>query len=103
MKRVLQALLSILLLSPLVGCVVGQSVSMSSDLAHEKAAFGFSITTLVVADNRPYVLSGNKEPYYIGKYRTRVGIPFDVSTDGNIALSELIRSDLDKRLAPEQR
>jgi hypothetical protein len=99
MKRLLQALLSILFFSQLVGCVIGQSVSMSSNLEQEKAAYGLSITTLVVTDDRPYVLSGNKEPYYIGKYRSRVGIPFDVSTNGNVPLSELIRSDLDRRLA----
>ncbi len=61
-----------------------------------------------VVDNRPYIVSGNKEPSFVGLMRSGVGIPYDVHTAskkafaqevGETACRSLIRSGF--RCAPE--
>jgi hypothetical protein len=51
-----------------------------------------------VSDDRPYVVSGDKPPYFIGKYRAGFGIPYDVSTDDHVPLKDVIEKDLSRRL-----
>ena len=43
---------------------------------------------LLVADKRPYVLSGNKEPSFVGLQRGGFGNPFDVTTVSGSPLSK---------------
>ena len=79
------------------GCVVGQSIEMVP-ASSPQASSAIDSQNIQVKDERTYVVSGDKAPYYIGKYRAGLGIPYDVTTDGNVPLSELIKSALTERL-----
>jgi hypothetical protein len=47
-----------------------------------------------VHDERPYVKSGDKAPYFIGKYRGGFGNPWDVTTQDKQPLAGLLQRDL---------
>ena len=77
----------------LAGCVVGQKLPM--DYAAEAVAVDEANSVRVqVTDRRPYVLSGDKEPSFIGKYRAGFGNPWDVSTEGDVPLADVLAADL---------
>lgn len=98
--RTLLKLLS-LALSPLVlaGCVAGQSLQTTYQAPEaEVQATGPSVA-LKVTEDRPYVTSGDKPPYFIGKYRAGFGNPWDVSTENNEPLVDILRRDLAIELA----
>lgn len=98
--RTLLKLLS-LVLSPLVlaGCVAGQSLQTTYQAPEaEVQATGPSVA-LKVTEDRPYVTSGDKPPYFIGKYRAGFGNPWDVSTENNEPLVDILRRDLAIELA----
>jgi hypothetical protein len=80
----------------ITGCAVNQQINqvyVPSGVGDiEKAAF-FSVSVLVT-DDRPYVLSGEKEACYIGKYRAGFGNPWDVRTKDKRPLAEEIKRDL---------
>ena len=76
----------IFLASFLVGCAVGNTYDYSRaniDLAVQ----GDSELGLAVIDQRPYVLSGDKKPNFIGLQRGGFGNPFNVSTESGRALA----------------
>lgn len=104
MKESFQALRfaqSVLMLAAalvLAGCVVGQELDFEYEASAMHAVGDGSAVTLNVTDDRPYVTSGDKPPYYIGQYRAGFGIPYDVSTDGDQPLAEVIDRDLRKEL-----
>jgi hypothetical protein len=103
MKIMRLAFLSIMVIATtmlLQGCVVGQSIDMSDPDAGGVVNSQAYRQNLVVKDLRPYVVSGKKAPYFIGKYRAGLGIPYDVSTDGDVPLSRVLHSDLSLR--PDQ-
>jgi len=84
----------------LVGCVVGQSLDIdyeATSTAVPLESRGISVT-LSVEDERPYVLSAEKPRYYIGQYRAGFGIPYDVSTEGEVPLAELLHQDMSEEL-----
>ena len=83
----------------LSGCVVGQELDISYDPPEAISVADGTPINVSVIDVRPYVTSGEKAPYYIGKYRAGFGIPYDVSTDGDRPLAELLERDLRKELA----
>jgi len=91
-----------LALAPLVlaGCVAGQSLETgyTAEPAAVPAADGSSVV-LTVTDDRPYVKSGDKAPYYVGKYRAGFGNPWDVTTDDNVPLADVMRGDIAEELA----
>jgi hypothetical protein len=49
-----------------------------------------------VVDARPYVVNGDKDPSFIGKYRAGLGNPWDVSTENNVPLAELLAADVEE-------
>jgi hypothetical protein len=54
-----------------------------------------------VQDERPYVKNGDKDPWYVGKYRGGFGNPWDVTTENDIPLAELLSKDLTEALLAE--
>jgi len=89
-----------LVLSPLVlaGCVAGQSLQTEYEPAAAAAATSGLAVSLTVTDDRPYVKSGEKAPYYIGRYRAGFGNPWDVSTANEEALVSIVRRDIAEEL-----
>jgi uncharacterized lipoprotein YajG len=79
------------------GCVVGQSLPASYEAGPAVAATG-SAVAVNVHDQRPYVTSGDKPPYFIGKYRGGFGNPWDVTTQDKQPLATLLQRDLAKEL-----
>jgi hypothetical protein len=70
----------------LVGCAVGNTYDYSRaniDLAVQ----GNSELGLAVIDERPYILSGDKKPDFIGLQRGGFGNPFNVTTESGRALA----------------
>lgn len=59
-----------------------------SDVVADLHMKGTEHVVVGVADNRPYVVSGNKAPSFVGLIRSGVGIPYDVHTAGKKAFAE---------------
>lgn len=77
----------------LVGCVVGQTIPLD----YQSQATSVPISTSVglnVSDDRPYVLSGDKQPTYLGIYRAGFGNTWDVNTKGKVPLADQMQEDL---------
>ena len=93
--------LAILLLAsiPMYGCVAGQSVAIDYSAERMTIAPGDSgAVRVTVADKRPFVLSGDKPAYFVGKYRAGFGNPWDVTTEGRKPLADLIEADVVEEL-----
>lgn len=89
-----------LVLSPLVlaGCVAGQSLQTEYEPPAAVAPMTGLAVSLTVTDDRPYVKSGEKAPYYVGRYRAGFGNPWDVSTANEEALVSIVRRDIAEEL-----
>jgi hypothetical protein len=76
------------------GCVVGQSLPAGYQATPAAPIGEGTYLSVEVHDERPYVLSGDKPPYFIGKYRAGFGNPWDVTTEGQQPLAGVIERDL---------
>lgn len=76
------------------GCVVGQSLPAEYQAPPAAVAAGRAKVAVVVADERTYVKSGDKPPYFIGQYRGGFGNPWDVTTKDKAPLANLLERDL---------
>jgi hypothetical protein len=83
----------------LAGCVAGQSLHTEYEAPAAVAPVSGATVTLAVTDDRPYVKSGEKAPYYVGRYRAGFGNPWDVSTDNDEPLADILRRDIAEELA----
>ena len=84
---------------PMYGCVAGQSVAISYDPESLAVAPADSTPIMVtVIDKRPFVVSGSKPPYFIGKYRAGFGNPWDVTTEERTPLADLMAADISEDL-----
>ena len=93
----LRAIALFALTTVLAGCVAGQSI----ELGYEPASQSVKTTApaaVTVKDQRPYVTSGDKDPWYLGHYRAGFGNPWDVSNYKKVPLAEQMQSDLRKEL-----
>lgn len=82
-------LLLFIFAATLGGCVVGQELSMDYGKPAGEITEVNSVG-VAVQDQRPYVLSGDKNPWFIGKYRGGFGNPFNVSTDNDEPLADVL-------------
>ena len=82
----------------LYGCVAGQHIKM--DYVPEGAADNkrYSSVLLSVSDVREYVLSGEKDKSYIGRYRAGFGNPWSVTTYQRVSLEAKFLEDLKKEM-----
>jgi hypothetical protein len=77
----------ILLLSLVAGgCAVGNRYAYDTTVA-DTGVRGSAAVAVAVHDERPYVVSGNKTPQFVGMQRGGFGNAFDVTTGSNQALS----------------
>lgn len=90
------ALASLLVL--LGGCVAGQTLRLDYTAEPAGTRAGGTPVRLAVTDKRPYVVSGEKKPSYLGKYRAGFGNTWDVHADDDVALAAKMMRDLDTEL-----
>lgn len=75
------------------GCAVGNTHRYDLGDASFDLASKNSVAVSVV-DLRPYILSGNKTPNFVGLMRGGFGNPFDIATDSDRALADDITSSI---------
>jgi len=78
----------------LSGCVAGQSIQMSYVPVSQPVASLNIAVAVQVSDDRPFIVSGNKAPSYLGHYRAGFGNTWDVNTKDKKPLATMIQSDL---------
>lgn len=83
----------------LSGCVAGQNIKMDYIPIQNTLSDSGIAVRAIVSDERSYIKSGNKKPWYIGHYRAGFGNTWDVSTFQKIPLAEQIARDLKEDLA----
>ena len=82
----------------LSGCVAGQSIKMAYEPA-SVAAVKHGIDVQVLSyDQREFVLSGDKQPNYIGHYRAGFGNTWGVTTQNKQPLADNLRRDVSSDL-----
>ena len=80
------------------GCAFGQKITYSNTTANLDAS-GDKAVGVATLDQRPYVLSGNKTPSFVGLSRGGYGNPFDVETPGGAPLTDEISESVSRSLA----
>lgn len=78
---------AVFLVSLLAGCAIGNKVDYRAQSINLNTGSQKTIA-LGVHDQRPYVLSGNKDPQFVGIQRDGYGIPFNVSTESGGSLAQ---------------
>ncbi|MBS0592732.1 MAG: hypothetical protein JSR84_04600 [Proteobacteria bacterium] len=85
-------------LAALGGCAFGQKVGYSGVKADIEAQ-GTSTVSVATHDQRPYVVSGNKKPTFVGLSRGGFGNPFDVNTVSGAPLADDFSNSISTSLA----
>jgi hypothetical protein len=98
MRIFIKTIAELFLALMLSGCVVGQHLDLEYAAAPQASMQEKNIVSVTVVDERPYVKNGDKNPWYIGQYRSGFGIPWDVSTDDKVPLADQFQEDLEKEL-----
>lgn len=93
-KTVVMCFLAVTVASSLGGCAIGQTLELDHDATVTPVVAIGQALVVDVEDRRPYVLSGNKPPTYVGKYRGGFGNPWDVNTASAEPLADIIMRDL---------
>ena len=78
--------LILLLLLAAGGCAVGNRYTYDTTVANT-GVHGSATVAVAAHDERPYVVSGNKPPQFVGIQRGGFGNAFDVTTGSNEALA----------------
>ena len=94
MRKSLRVVLIGVFVLALDACAFGRKVDYSAPMALN-VPNGTQQIALAVLDHRPYVLSGDKGPPFVGTQRDGYGIPFNVNTKSGSPLAE----DFSKSLA----
>ena len=82
----------------LAGCVAGQSIKMGYEPI-SVAAEKLDIAVQVLSDDqRSFVISGAKQPNYIGHYRAGFGNTWDVTTENKQPLTDNLRQSVSSDL-----
>jgi len=77
-----------------MGCIAGQTVDIDYAADVQSTAPDRGSVALTVDDLRTAVVDGSREGSYIGNFRSTVGIPWGIKTDGKVPLADLIHKDL---------
>lgn len=94
LSRNLTALICILLLA---ACAVGNTYNYDANTMNLPVQ-GSGEVGLVIVDQRPYVLSGDKPSSFVGLQRGGFGNPFNVKTASGKPLSEEMQESLSRSL-----
>lgn len=96
--NLMRILAALAVASVLGGCAVGQTYSYADAPVGLAGVSTTGPVAIAVHDNRPYVLSGNKPPSFVGLMRGGYGNPFDVNTQSGGPLAVEIRDALARAL-----
>src|SRR4051812_18081252 len=80
------------------GCAVGQTYKYSDAPMSLEGVSSAGAVAIAVQDARPYVISGNKAPTFVGLQRGGFGNPFDVNTQSGGPLANEIRDAIARAL-----
>jgi len=75
----------------LTGCVVGQKIDLTYTPDHTSTPGQAQPLAVSVADLRPSVKSGEKNPAYLGRLRGGFGNPWDVNSEGDVPLAQVFQ------------
>jgi len=81
------------------GCVVMQKVDVDYKPVAQENATEYKSVNLNVGDERSFVVTGSKDPSFIGLYRSGLGIPYDVNTEDNKPLAKVVEKSLMQELS----
>lgn len=82
-----------------VGCVAGNNLKFDYQPA-SMADVGKNATVVVAAeDRREYVVSGDEPASFVGELRNGYGMPFNVTTEGEVAFSTVVAESIRRELA----
>lgn len=81
------------------GCAEKQKVDMGYVPTKKESAAEYQRANLAINDLRDFVVNGKKDPSYIGFYRSGFGVPYDVNTKDNTALSKLLEKSIESEMA----
>lgn len=87
MRGIVRAGLFVLTVLVLSGCAIGNRHAYHSVLATPTVS-GSAQLGIATHDQRPYVLSGNKQPQFAGLSRGGYGNPFDIRTEDDAPLAD---------------
>lgn len=90
-------ILPIVILIFVSGCAVGNKYNYRVSEASLPLK-GTGTVGLLIEDHRPYVVSGDKTPSFVGLQRSGVGIPYDVTTHSGSPFSDEVYVLLSKAL-----
>jgi uncharacterized lipoprotein YajG len=96
--RILARTALISCVAALTGCVAGQSLPTTYEATPTAVPVAGATVAVQVHDERPYVKSGDKPAYYVGKYRAGFGNPWDVTTQDKAPLADNLQRDIGKDL-----
>lgn len=81
-----------------MGCAVGQKYSYDTVIS-DLSASGNKTIGVATHDKRPYILSGEKDPDYVGTLRGGFGNPFNVNTESGRPFSDDISQSIASSLS----
>lgn len=82
----------------LTACVAGRHLRFDHTPSEPPADSRGETVAVTVKDKRAYVLSHDKSASYVGHYRGRYAMPYDVTTYNEVPLSQRIADDLREEL-----
>ncbi len=94
-------LISLVCLSLALGIIINCGSSYRINYSNVKADLNYSGTRSVavgVLDKRPYVISGENDPRFVGTMRGGYGNPFDLWTTSDLRLSDEMASNMAESL-----
>jgi hypothetical protein len=97
--RGLQYTVSLLALSLLTGCVIGNTHTFNY-VPSERSEVGAGRTVLVFAvdDQRPYIVSGEEPANFVGEQRNGYGMPFNVTTTDGRPFAKIVQETVQRDL-----
>ena len=75
-------------ISLFITACASDQVSDFDDNVSPGTASSLSQVRIAVLDQRPYILSGEKKPSYIGRFKLRLGKPYDGYTESGVPLAK---------------
>lgn len=86
------------LLATLSGCVAHQAITLRHAPGSGPAVASAKSVSIDAKDSREFIVSGNKQPSYLGHFRAGFGNTWDVNNAGKRALADQFRHDLTAEL-----
>lgn len=80
------------------GCAFGQKITYSDTVADVEASGNKSVAVATL-DQRPYVITGDKKPSFVGLSRGGYGNPFDVLTVSGAPLADEFSASISRSLS----